>query len=395
MSASKSNYLEVFAPLSGVIVPLGEVPDPAFATEIVGDGIAIDPISCVLLAPVAGTIIHLHRAKHALILRSDEGPELLLHLGLDTVMLNGEGFDPMVQQGDHVLAGQSLIAFDPVVLGRKARSLLTLVVFPNGDRVRPSLPVRGVVAGGKDRILEVELKAGEAAPAPGAAPVLGGQAQSRPILLPNPLGLHARPAAALATVAKTYLSSIILVKGNEEANAKSAVSIMGLGTVQGDVLRLRASGSDAHSALAVLAELLENGCGEDLAAVPAAPAPVRPTTAPALGLGGVPASPGLALGRIFQFHPRLPEIPEEGSDPSVEMSRLESALRESCGRIDALKALIGHGGPSERDGILAAHQELLADPDLSRIAFAWIAKPASTTTKAKRKPKTAPAAVAA
>jgi len=369
----KQHQLEVLAPISGVLVPLGEVPDPAFATESVGDGIAIDPVTSVLLAPVDGTVIHLHRAKHALILRADEGPELLLHIGLDTVTLNGEGFEPQVRQGDHVLAGQPLIAFEPELLGRKARSLLTLVVFPNGDRVCPCLPAYGLVTGGKDVILEADLKTeAAAAPSPGGPSSPGGPAESHPILLPNAQGLHARPAAALATLAKTYLSTITLVKGTEEANAKSAVAIMGLGTAQGDVLRLRASGSDAHSALGVLAEFLEDGCGEKTAPAPA-PLPVSPARVATVGLGGVPASPGLAVGRIFQFRPVLPQIAEEGGNPSHEMSHLESALREAWGRIDALKAQTDSGHP-DHVGILAAHQELLADPDLARIAFDWIAK---------------------
>jgi glucose-specific phosphotransferase system IIA component len=115
--------IELMAPLSGVMVQLDTVPDPVFAQKMVGDGVSIDPTSDELLAPFAGTVTQLHRAAHAVTVTGESGLQVLIHIGLDTVMLRGEGFTPLVKEGDAVTTGQPLIRFDPVVVGARAVSL--------------------------------------------------------------------------------------------------------------------------------------------------------------------------------------------------------------------------------------------------------------------------------
>ncbi|KEI68438.1 NagF [Planktothrix agardhii NIVA-CYA 126/8] len=80
------------APLSGHILPIEQVPDPVFAQKMVGDGISIDPVSQVLIAPCDGEVIQLHPSYHAVTLKTPEGLEVLMHIGLDTVTLRGQGF---------------------------------------------------------------------------------------------------------------------------------------------------------------------------------------------------------------------------------------------------------------------------------------------------------------
>src|SRR6202000_2984335 len=127
--------IDLVAPLSGVMVPLETVPDPVFAQKMVGDGVSIDPTSDELLSPLAGKVTQLHSAGHAVTITGDNGLDVLLHIGLDTVLLRGEGFTPLVREGDTVAMGQPLIRFDPVIVGVKAVSLLTQLVIANGDRV--------------------------------------------------------------------------------------------------------------------------------------------------------------------------------------------------------------------------------------------------------------------
>ena len=86
MSAA-ARRIALLAPLSGVLVPLERVPDPVFAQRTVGDGVSIDPTSSELLAPVAGRVALLHRASHALAITTDEGLEILVHIGVDTIAL--------------------------------------------------------------------------------------------------------------------------------------------------------------------------------------------------------------------------------------------------------------------------------------------------------------------
>jgi phosphocarrier protein FPr/phosphocarrier protein len=364
--------IDIVAPLSGVIVPLASVPDPVFAQKIVGDGVSIDPTSAELLAPVAGEVVQLHGAHHALTLRTDGGLEVLVHIGLDTVMLRGEGFSPLVALGQRVARGQPLIRFDLDALARRARSLLTEVIIANMDAVAGIEMSEGLVAAG-DTLMRVSMAAGATKLA-----ALGAVSNSDPVPLPNPQGLHARPAAVLAAEAKRFKSDVRLVRGSEEANAKSVVALMGLATRQGDLVHVRASGPDAADAARVIARLLGAGCGESpgIAAASAAPAaamtPVAQATATAAGeLAGVSAAPGLAVGTVVQLRQEVIEVQEAGESVARERTRLDAALKEAHQQVEALGS---QQAGSARAQILSAHRELLDDPDLLDHAIAGISK---------------------
>lgn len=370
---------ELTAPLSGVMVPLEDVPDPVFAQKMVGDGISIDPTSDELLAPLSGKVTQLHRANHAVTITGDNGLQVLLHIGLDTVMLRGEGFTPLVKEGDIVSTGQPLIRFDPLVVGARAVSLLTQMVIANGDLVTRYVPAKGLVTAGKDAALSVDLVGGAPeAETSGTA----GAISSDEVTLPNPAGLHARPAAVFAAEAKKYKSEIRLLRGSDSANAKSIVSLMGLATNFGDKVRVQATGPDAGEAAGALARLLAEGSGEKPGDAPApAPSPaaaaapsagaVRAAAADANELTGVSASPGLAVGKIVQFRQEVIDVKEAGESPQRERARLESARHEAHQQIEGLKARLTD--PSKAQ-ILDAHLELLEDPDLNDTAIGCISE---------------------
>ncbi|MFM0626974.1 phosphoenolpyruvate--protein phosphotransferase [Paraburkholderia xenovorans] len=370
------------APLSGVLVPLDSVPDPVFAQKMVGDGVSIDPTSDELLAPLSGKVTQLHSASHALTITGDNGLQVLLHIGLDTVLLRGEGFMPLVKEGDTVAVGTPLIRFDPVVVGAKASSLLTQMVIANGELVTRYVPAKGLVNAGTDTALYVELAGSiadkETAGAAGA--ILSGE-----ITLPNPAGLHARPAAVVAVEAKKFTSEIRLLRGSDSVNAKSVVAIMGLATAFGDKLRVEARGPDAAEAASVLARLLADGSGEKPGD---APAPAATPTPPASGaepiatraavtdadpneFTGVCASPGLAVGNVVQFRQQVIDVNEAGESPQRERAKLEAARHQARQQIEALKATLADASKAQ---ILAAHLELLDDPDLSDMAIASISE---------------------
>src|SRR5687768_1501360 len=127
--------MRVLAPLSGQVWPLERVPDPVFAQKMVGDGLSIDPTDAVLLAACDGEVVALHAAGHAVTLRTPDGIELLMHIGIDTVALKGEGFRPRVKVGERVRAGAPLIEFDLDFLATHAKSVLTQIVITNPERV--------------------------------------------------------------------------------------------------------------------------------------------------------------------------------------------------------------------------------------------------------------------
>ena len=245
--------LQLLAPLSGQIWPLERIPDPVFAQKMVGDGLSIDPIDAMLLAPCDAEVISLHAAGHAVTLRAAEGAEILLHIGIDTVALKGEGFRPRVKAGDKVRAGAVLIEFDLDFLATHAKSLLTQIVIANSDRVTAWERASGSVTAGKDTLFTITLAAeGATATAADGAVTITSDA----ILIPNPTGLHARPAAVLASLAKSFQSTIKLQLGDRQANARSITAIMALEVGLGASVRLHASGPDARAAVDKLAAVL-------------------------------------------------------------------------------------------------------------------------------------------
>mgnify|MGYP000037447388 FL=1 len=112
MSAESTARVSLRAPLTGVMVPIEDVPDPVFARKMVGDGFSVDPLEGRLTSPVPGEVVDLQPSRHAITVRSAEGLEILMHIGLDTVRLGGDGFRAHVSEGQRVGAGDLLIDFD-------------------------------------------------------------------------------------------------------------------------------------------------------------------------------------------------------------------------------------------------------------------------------------------
>ncbi|MDS4022723.1 MAG: phosphoenolpyruvate--protein phosphotransferase [Candidatus Competibacter sp.] len=376
-----SAKLVLTAPLSGPLVPLERVPDPVFAQKMVGDGISIDPLDQCLRAPCAGQIVQLHPAGHAVTVASPQGIEVLMHVGLDTVGLKGSGFTPKVKAGDSVETGDALIDFDADYVATHAKSLLTQIVVTNSERVAAFAPRSGAVAAGRDVILELTLAGAQAETATESVKTVTSEA----IVIPNPTGLHARPAAVLANLAKKFKADIRIQKGDRQANAKSVVAIMGLEIGQGDKIILVAKGDDAEAAVETLTPLLWEGLGDEGCQPAPAPASVEvsPSAAPAPRprsedpnlLLGVAASPGLAVGEVFQVRHQEIQVSETAEgDPQRERDRLDEAVNQAKVQLEALQASLHGQRAADKAAIFAAHQELLDDPDLLDIAHSALAK---------------------
>jgi multiphosphoryl transfer protein len=374
------SQLRILSPLSGQTWPLERVPDPVFAQKMVGDGLSIDPTDSILLAGCDGEVVSLHAAGHALTLRAQDGIDVLMHVGIDTVMLKGEGFRPRVKPGDKVRAGAPLIEFDLDFLATHAKSLLTQIVVANSERVSSWERASGNVSAGRDTLFTVTYAAQNGATHPSTA----GTISSDTIVIPNPTGLHARPAAVLANIAKSFKSAITLQIGDRQANARSVTAIMGLEAEQGAKVQVLASGPDAAAAVDKLSHVLADGSGDEGCLPAPAPATISvfPSAAPAPRrksadfniLLGVPASPGLAVGEVFQIRPAEIAITETGAGMVEERRRLDDAIETAEGQLAALRAQLHAKSDPARAAIFAAHQELLSDPDLLEIADSAIAK---------------------
>ena len=149
--------LEVASPVEGKAVALSEVPDPIFAAGKLGEGVAVEPTGTTVVAPAAGKVAATYPSGHAVGLKLDNGVELLVHVGLDTVNLDGEGFTVKVKKGDQVAAGDTLIEFDPAVIKKAGYPLITPVIVTN---TRKFASVEGVVgnANNASTVLKVTTK---------------------------------------------------------------------------------------------------------------------------------------------------------------------------------------------------------------------------------------------
>ena len=335
------------SPFGGWCLPLAGVPDPVFAERMAGDGLAIDPVDGILRAPCDGEVVPMKDAKHAVTLRTAEGIDVLVHVGIDTVELKGEGFQLLVRAGARVRAGEALVRFDLDLLARRAKSLVSPIVIAAGGAIVRRAGEGRVEAG--DFLMEVEPARERAAPGAAAA---APRQEMRALVVPFEHGLHVRPAAQVAAALRPFAAEVTFAARGRNANARSTVAMMALGVRCGDAVEARASGADAEAALAALEALFLR--------VP----PAKPVLPPARSVPGrieaTVASRGIAMGPCVRWTQPEIEVAERGAGEAEESAALERALAAVVAHLEALHA----GARGEAQALVAAHLELARDPDL-------------------------------
>ena len=242
----------LLAPLAGWSTPLDEAPDEVFASRLLGDGLAIDPTSATLCAPCDGELIVIAAARHAVTLRTPEGCEVLLHVGIDSVALGGQGFELHAQRGARVTAGEPLLSFDLDLLARRARSVLTPVIVTADGGFQIVRRSSGCELAVGNFLMEVASQATEASPP--AAP--GDATTVRRLKVGFEHGIYTRPAALLAGSVRSLAADVRIAAHGREANARSIVALMALGVERGEDIEIRATGPDAAVAVQALAAVL-------------------------------------------------------------------------------------------------------------------------------------------
>ena len=155
-NVSKGIVGTLVAPVSGTVVAIDQVPDEAFASKAVGDGLAIKPTGSTVVAPASGTVVKIFNTNHAFCLETDKGVEIVVHMGLDTVALQGKGFTRLVEEGSEVVVGQPVLEMDLDFLNANARSMISPVVVSNIDDFSGLTLLAGeTVVAGETRIYEI------------------------------------------------------------------------------------------------------------------------------------------------------------------------------------------------------------------------------------------------
>ncbi|EPA1381547.1 N-acetylglucosamine-specific PTS transporter subunit IIBC [Raoultella ornithinolytica] len=157
--ANAKTIVALVSPITGDIVALEQVPDEAFASKAVGDGVAVKPTDKTVVAPAAGTVVKIFNTNHAFCLETENGAEIVVHMGIDTVALNGQGFKRLVEEGAEVQAGQPILEMDLDYLNANARSMISPVVCSNSDDYSALVILAtGKVVAGQTPLYEIKGK---------------------------------------------------------------------------------------------------------------------------------------------------------------------------------------------------------------------------------------------
>ncbi len=354
--------LIVYSPTKGAVVQIENVPDPVFAEKMLGDGLAINPAEGIVYSPFDGIVKTLHKALHAVVIEKN-GIEILIHIGLETVNLQGKGFTVFVKEGQEVTKGQKLVEFDKEFIAANAPSNYVIVIIANNTEIHPDKTKAAQVDAGSPL-----FSIGEALPAAQKVEAAQGDCIfSDTLEVPNKNGFHARPASVIAKIAAAYpKADIQLIKGEKAANAKSMVEVLGLGIDYQDQIRVRACGEGKEAAVKELAEAIKIGLNESAPNADKIVQREKPDFTKEVTLKGVGIYPSLALGQTFLLVEKDIQLVEEAQDATEESLRLDAAIAKV--KQDINREIELSKDQKSKSEILKAHLSMLDDAFLLKIA---------------------------
>lgn len=153
-----NNRIIIKAPITGIAYKLKNVPDDVFAQKIIGDGVAIEPTDNILYSPVKGEIVQIFPTLHAVGIKTKEEIEILIHLGIDTVELKGEGFTSFIERGQKVNIGDKLLEVDWNYVKNKVPSIMTPIIIINMDKVDKIKILKLGKVKAKEDLLSINIK---------------------------------------------------------------------------------------------------------------------------------------------------------------------------------------------------------------------------------------------
>ena len=226
----------------GVIVRIEEVPDVVFSEKMVGDGVAIEPLSNGIYSPIDGVVKFVAQQKHSFTITHNLGFDIVVHIGLETVSLKGDGFNVFIKVDEHVKAGQLIGEFDLDYISLKAKSLITPIIFPDLNLLKFKLSLLNkelselgqpllhlhIISDGVDKSLVSS----------------DNLIKSNGVVINNRNGIHVRPASKLADFARKHNEVIFIEKNNIKVNLQSISSILKLAIAYKDILFIYAKNNN-------------------------------------------------------------------------------------------------------------------------------------------------------
>ena len=352
--------LNLYSPVNGVMIDISKVPDEAFAEKMLGDGVAFEPEENFISAPLDATVKTLHKCLHAIVLEKN-GFEILIHIGVDTVSLRGQGFKALVKDGDSVKRGQKIIEFDRDFLAKNAKSNIVIMVI--------AAPLEATLK--KENLIKVTTQTKvfdafyqEILPQI-IEPRISQTFTSEEFSILNKTGLHARPAGEVTTLAQSFKDTdIFLLKGQKQAKAKSVVEILGLSLEYGDKVKVMATGADAEFAAVEVKNFILSELNDDLI-----PPKLQPEISPRIAISGeaqfkgIGIFDGLSIGKAYVLRNYKFDVQEKSLlTVEQELAKFRGSLKNVKSTLDKERHAVY--GQKDREEILLAHITILEDPFL-------------------------------
>ena len=361
--------LNLYSPLKGKIIDLSNVPDEAFAQEMLGDGIAVDPEENFIYAPTDATVKTLHKCLHAVVLEKD-GFEILIHIGVDSVSLKGQGFKTFIAEGDRVKQGQKLIEFDRDFLKKYTTSNVVMMVIANPTDVDLKKEVTGEVDT-QTKILEVSCNKEN---------IQENIIEDDSIVITeeftvsNKTGLHARPAGEVAALAQNFKdTNVFIIKNSKQANAKSIVEILGLSVEYGDRIKIKAHGPESNIATIKIKDFILNGLKNNIVKQSPIISKVTLNENGETKIKGIGIFDGLSIGKAYVIKDVQFKLAEKSNlSTEEEMSKFLTSLQHVKSALEKERHAVY--AQKEREEILLAHITILEDPFLIQETKQSIAK---------------------
>lgn len=359
--------LHIHAPMDGWVRPLSDVPDKAFSDGLIGQGVAIEPLSGTLLAPCDATVAAVAQTGHAISLRTASGIELLLHIGIDTVLLGGSAFNVIVPMDGNVERGEQLIVFDMDLAAQRAPSLITpIVVTSPYIQIVFSAPAGPINAG--DLLLTVEQQTSRNVRDIAETALIEQQVR---VALAD--GIHARPAAEIVRIARGAEGSVYLAINNQQVDATSISALLTLGVKLGEDVNIIAHGARAQQTLLELAQYLTTPAPHEKKHVVTTQTTIQRSLS-STELTGIAAANGIAVGPIHKRDAPRSDVPaihiRDSFEPDTGLERLDVALASVIRQLQQRSETAS--GPA-RD-IALTHVALLQDEELLADARRLIAE---------------------
>ncbi len=362
---TKSNQenISLFSPINGELQKITDVPDPVFSQEVMGKGFAINPTNGYLYAPFSGVIKQVAETKHAVTLESENGAQVLIHIGVDTVNLKGQGFKTQVKTEQKIKSGDLLVEFDMSYLQENVPSKQIVIILLNSDKYSWDYSQakfhKNVSA---KTLLGVSILKGyqlEKNDENITQDICSNISYTKNIIVNHKTGIHARPAALIQNIAKEFKQNITISLNDKTADAKSILDILNLGISYQDSIVIKVYGDNAEKIAENISSIIEQNSKEDNES--SNNNIKKKKTNISLGenkLSGITVNEGVVIGKVKQLKLNIPEFGEEFTSVDNEINKFNNTTDKV---IETLKQQVNQETNKDNKNIMQAHISLLSD----------------------------------